>query len=170
MSSGDFHYLAKIGWSILCPMNAKFIKFLMNIYPPYLGAGIRVRQISADYREAVVSMKLHWYNRNYVGTHFGGSLGAMVDPFFMLMLINILGKEYIVWDQEASIKFIRPGRGRVEARFHLNQEQIDEILVQTQSGAVFHPEYRVDIVDEEGEIVAQVRKQEYIRKKRYKKS
>jgi len=151
-------------------MNAKSIKFLMNIYPPYLGAGIRVQRISADYREAVVTMKLHWYNRNYVGTHFGGSLGAMVDPFFMLMLINVLGEEYIVWDQEAAIKFIRPGQGRVEARFHLNQEQIDEIIAQTQSGAVFRPEYSVDIVDEEGKIVAQAKKREYIRKKMNKKS
>ena len=151
-------------------MNAKSIKFLMNIYPPYLGAGIRVQRISADYREAVVTMKLHWYNRNYVGTHFGGSLGAMVDPFFMLMLINVLGEEYIVWDQEAAIKFIRPGRGRVEARFHLNQEQIDEIIAQTQGGAVFRPEYSVDIVDEEGKIVAQAKKREYIRKKMNKKS
>jgi len=81
------------------------------------------------------------------------------------MLMNILGKEYVVWDQRAQIKFIRPGRGRVVARFHLSQEQIDEIHAQTQSGAVFRPEYVVDIVDEEGQVIAQVTKQEYIRKK-----
>ena len=146
-------------------MKAKFLKFLLNIYPPYLGAGIRVQHISEDYRDVVVSMKLRWYNRNYVGTHFGGSLSAMTDPFFMLMLINILEDEYIVWDQEAKIKFIRPGRGRVAARFHLSQMQIDEIHAQTQSGAVFRPEYEVKILDESGEVVAEVIKQEYIRKK-----
>ncbi len=146
-------------------MKPKYLKLLLNIYPPYLGAGIRVQHISDDYREVIVSMKLRWYNRNYVGTHFGGSLASMTDPFFMLMLINILGKEYIVWDQTAQIKFIRPGRGRVVARFHLSQKQIDEIHTLTQSGAVFHPEYEVEIVDEEGQVVAQVIKQEYIRKK-----
>ena len=146
-------------------MKSKFLKLILNIYPPYLGAGIRVRHISEDYREVLVSMKLRWYNRNYVGTHFGGSLSAMTDPFFMLMLLNILGDEYIVWDQAARIEFIRPGRGRVVARFHLSQEQIDEIHVQTQSGAVFRPEYEVEIVDEEGQVVAQVVKEEYIRKK-----
>ncbi|MBT3337504.1 MAG: DUF4442 domain-containing protein [Anaerolineae bacterium] len=146
-------------------MKSKFLKLILNIYPPYLGAGIRVRHISEDYREVLVSMKLRWYNRNYVGTHFGGSLSAMTDPFFMLMLLNILGDEYIVWDQAARIEFIRPGRGRVVARFHLSQEQIDEIHVQTQSGAVFRPEYEVEILDEDGQVVAQVAKQEYIRKK-----
>ena len=146
-------------------MNPKILKFILNIYPPYLGAGIRVQHISADYREVVVAMRLRWYNRNYVGTHFGGSLSAMTDPFFMLMLMNILGEEYVVWDQAGSIRFIRPGRGRVAARFHLSEEQIDEIHAQTRSGAVFRPEYSVDILDEQGEIVAQVTKQEYIRKK-----
>ena len=141
------------------------MKLLLNIYPPYLGAGIRVEHISDDYCEIVVSMKLRWYNRNYVGTHFGGSLASMTDPFFMLMLMNILGKDFVVWDQAARIQFIRPGKGRVVARFHLSQVQIDEIHAQTQGGAVFRPEYKVEILDEDGEVVAQVVKQEYIRKK-----
>ena len=146
-------------------MKPNRMKLLLNIYPPYLGAGIRVEHISADYREIVVSMKLRWYNRNYVGTHFGGSLASMTDPFFMLMLINVLGKDFVVWDQAARIRFIRPGGGRVAARFHLSQAQIDEIHTQTRRGAVFRPEYEVEILDEEGEVVAQVVKQEYIRKK-----
>lgn len=146
-------------------MNAKYLKLLLNIYPPYLGAGIHVDRISDDFREVVVSMKLRWYNRNYVGTHFGGSLSSMTDPFYMLMLMNILGKGYIVWDQAARIRFVRPGRGRVVARFHLSQEQIDEIHAQTRRGAIFRPEYTVDVLDEGGEVVAQVVKQEYIRRK-----
>ena len=146
-------------------MKAKYLKRLLNIYPPYIGAGIHVDYIRKDFCEAAVSMKLRWYNRNYVGTHFGGSLVSMTDPFFMLMLMNILGPEYIVWDQAARIQFIRPGRGKVVANFHLSQEQIDEIYAQTQSGSVFRPEYEVDIFDEAGEVVAKVVKQEYIRKK-----
>lgn len=146
-------------------MKPRHLKLLLNIYPPYLGAGIRVKRISENFREILVSMKLRWYNRNYVGTHFGGSLASMTDPFFMLMLLNILGKEFIVWDQASQIQFLRPGRGRVEARFHLRQEQIDEIYTKTRDGAVFRPEYTVEIIDEDGEVVATVLKQEYIRKK-----
>lgn len=146
-------------------MKPKHLKLLLNIYPPYLGAGIRVDHISDDFRDVWVSMKLRWYNRNYVGVHFGGSLASMTDPFYMLMLMNILGKEYIVWDQAARIEFIRPGRGRVAARFHLSQAQIDEIHAQTRRCAVFRPEYTVDVLNEDGEVVAQVVKQEYIRRK-----
>jgi len=146
-------------------MKPKFLKLILNIYPPYIGAGIHVEHISEDYREVVVAMKLRWYNRNYVGTHFGGSLSAMTDPFFMLMLLNILGGDYIVWDQAARIEFIRPGRGRVVARFHLSQMQIDAIHAETRDGAVFHPEYEVDILNDDGQVVAHVLKQLYIRQK-----
>jgi len=76
---------------------ARFLRWAMNFYPPYIGAGVRVRHISADMRLVQVKMVLRWYNRNYVGTQFGGSLYSMVDPFFVLMLMENLGRDYIVW-------------------------------------------------------------------------
>ncbi|MCX4198124.1 DUF4442 domain-containing protein [Methylobacterium organophilum] len=80
---------------------ARFLRWAMNFYPPYIGAGVRVRHISADMRLVQVKMVLRWYNRNYVGTQFGGSLYSMVDPFFVLMLMENLGRDYIVWDKAA---------------------------------------------------------------------
>ncbi|MBW2581783.1 MAG: DUF4442 domain-containing protein [Deltaproteobacteria bacterium] len=146
-------------------MNLKILKFGMSLWPPFLGAGIRVKHIAADFREVVVSMKLRWYNRNYVGTHFGGSLAAMTDPFYMLMLIHILGSEYTVWDKTSTIDFIAPGRGTVTARFSLNDDQIAEIKNETASSNAYFPELSVDIVNESNEVVARVRKKLYVRKK-----
>ena len=48
--------------------------YLFNFYPPFLGAGIRVRHVTADFREIDVEMKLRWWNANYVRTQFGGAL------------------------------------------------------------------------------------------------
>ena len=146
-------------------MNLKILKFGMNLWPPFLGAGIKVKHIAADFREVVVSMKLRWYNRNYVGTHFGGSLAAMTDPFYMLMLIHILGSEYIVWDKTSTIDFIAPGRGTVTARFRLKDDQIAEIKNETADGKAYSPALSVDIVNESGEVVACVNKKLYVRKK-----
>ncbi len=137
----------------------------MSLWPPFLGAGIRVKHIAADYKEVVVSMKLRWYNRNYVGTHFGGSLAAMTDPFYMLMLIHILGNEYTVWDKTSTIDFIAPGRGTVTARFILQDDQIEEIKHKTTNGEPYYPEFSVDIVNELGEVIATVKKKLYVRKK-----
>jgi Domain of unknown function (DUF4442) len=81
------------------------MRMLLNIWPPFLGAGIRLRRIAPDWKAIDVEMKLRWWNRNYVGTHYGGSLYSMADPFLMLMLIENLGKDYIVWDKAASIRF-----------------------------------------------------------------
>ncbi len=146
-------------------MNTALFKLMLNVYPPYWGTGIIVRKVSQDYREIIVEMKMRGYNRNYVNTHFGGSLYAMTDPFFMLMLIQILGKSYLVWDKSAHIDFIRPGRGTVTARFIIKEEEIRAILEHTAGGQKYLPEFRADIEDEAGEIVARVIKTLYIRKK-----
>ena len=146
-------------------MNHKFFKLMINFYPPYWGTGITVKKISFDYKEIVVQMKMRRYNRNFVNTHFGGSLYSMTDPFFMLMLIQILGKEYIVWDKSARIDFIKPGRGTVTARFVVDEKEIEEIISNTAEGEKYFPQFSVDIEDQTGEKVASVVKTLYVRKK-----
>jgi acyl-coenzyme A thioesterase PaaI-like protein len=110
-------------------------------------------------------MTLRWYNRNYVKTHFGGSLYAMADPLYMLMLMQILGADYLVWDKGARIEFIKPGRGTVTAEFHIDRDLLEEIATHTKAGRKFVPELSVDIVDSTGELVAKVFKTLYIRRK-----
>jgi hypothetical protein len=146
-------------------LNARCFKFLVNAYPPYWGTGITVKSVSPDYKEICVRMKMRWYTRNYVRTHFGGSLYAMTDPFFMIMLMHILGKEFVVWDKAAHIDFIKPSQGTVTARFLLEEEQIKEIIDRTSGGQKYLPEFSVDIENEAGEKVARVAKTLYIRKK-----
>lgn len=136
---------------------------LLNIYPPYLGAGVRVKHISPDLRTFAVRMKLHWWNRNYVGTHFGGSLYTMCDPFFMLILLEALGRGFIVWDKSARIHFKRPGRGTLHATFHIPDERIEEIRQQAISQGKVEPTFAVEVLDEEGNVVARVEKLLYVR-------
>ena len=100
------------------------MRWVLNLWPPYLGAGVRVTRLRSDWKEVDVEMKLRFWNSNYVGTHFGGSLYSMVDPFYMLMLIENLGRDYIVWDKSASVRFKKPGKGKVSASFRLSDEQI----------------------------------------------
>ena len=146
-------------------MRPKLLKIILNVYPPYWGTGIFVSRVSADYKEIIVHMKMRWYNRNYVNTHFGGSLYAMTDPFFMVMLIQVLGKKYIVWGKAVHIDFIKPGRGKVTARFIIKEKQVETILEKTTGGQKYLPEFSVDIKDEAGDTVARVTKTLYIRKK-----
>jgi acyl-coenzyme A thioesterase PaaI-like protein len=144
--------------------SAKGIRQLINIYGPYFGAGVKVTYINKDFRQAKVSLPLRWYNRNYVGVHFGGSLYSMIDPFYML-LMNNLGKEYIVWDKSATIEFIKPGKGTVPANFLVSDEMLAEIKQKTANGEKFLPTYPVSIIDDGGEIIAKANKTLYIRRK-----
>ena len=143
-----------------------FIKLLINSYAPYLGAGVRVTEADMYAGRVRVEMPLTRVNRNYVGVHFGGSLYAMVDPFFMLILINQLGPDYIVWDKAASIDFITPGRGRVHTIMQVSQEEFRLIRELASSGEPIYRTYPVEILAEDGKLIAKVEKVLYIRKKR----
>ncbi|HSF42542.1 MAG TPA: DUF4442 domain-containing protein [Thermoanaerobaculia bacterium] len=145
-------------------MSRNWLLRLFNVYPPYLGAGVRVKA-SPDLHTFEVRMKLRVWNRNYVGTHFGGSLYTMCDPFFMLILMNALGRDYIVWDKEATIRFRRPGRGTVRASFHIPPERVAEIKAAADENRKVEPVFKVDVLDERGEVVAEVEKLLYVRRK-----
>ena len=145
---------------------ANGMRRLFNWWPPFRGAGIRVREIAPDFRSVTVELRMRLLNRNYVGTHFGGSLFAMTDPFFMVMMMKNLGPEYLVWDKQGTVRFLKPARGPVTARFEIPEERIAEARSQTESGAKYEPVFRVDIVDAQGTVVADVEKTLYIRKKK----
>ncbi len=147
-------------------ITGKKLKRLLRIYPPYIGAGIKVESISPDWRKTIVSMKVQWYNRNAVGTHFGGSLYSMVDPHFMLMLMNILGHNYIIWDKSASIEFVKASKEKITATFLITEKIIDKIKQETSNGEKYLPDFSIDIVDSAGNIVAKVNKKLYIRRKK----
>ncbi len=144
---------------------ARLLRFGLNVYPPYLGAGIRVQRVSPDCRHARVKMALRWYNRNFVGTQFGGSLYSMVDPFYMLLLMPLLGDDYIVWDKAASIDFVSPGKGPVYADFRIDDALLAEIRDKTAGGEKYLPQLHVEIRDGDGTLVATVHKTLYIRLK-----
>lgn len=142
------------------------LKILLNLYPPYLFTGIRVTDVDSHWRSLDVRMRLRWYNRNVVGTHFGGSLYAMVDPHAMLLLLQRLGPHYVVWDDRAAIDFRKPGKGTVRCRVEIPDAMVEEIRARTGDGAPFRPVLDLAVVDEEGDVVAEVRKVLYVRKKR----
>jgi hypothetical protein len=144
---------------------AKKLQRWVNLYPPYLGAAVRVTHISDDFLNVEVEMPLRFYNRNYVGTHFGGSLYSMCDPFYMLMLINILGPDYIVWDKAATIRFRKPGKGVMKASFQLTEAQIAEIRAAAETQPKVEPQFQVLIKDGEGNVIAEIDKLLYVKKK-----
>lgn len=145
--------------------SAQGIRRLLNWYRPYRGAAIKVTALSDDFTYARVEMRQRWYNTNYVGTHFGGSLYAMVDPMYMLLLMRQLGHDYIVWDKSAGIDFKRPGKGRVYAEFKVSAEQVAEIKAAADRGEKVLPEWPVEVLDEKGKVVAKIQKTLYVKKK-----
>jgi acyl-coenzyme A thioesterase PaaI-like protein len=142
------------------------LRWLTRWWPPFLGAGIRVREIAPDWSYVRVELRLGLLNRNFVGTHFGGSLYAMTDPFYMIMLMQSLGADYLVWDQAAEIEYLKPGRGTVVAEFRLDPAHLQRLRHEAADGSKLLPEYLIEVRDAGGETVARVRKRVYVRLKR----
>jgi acyl-coenzyme A thioesterase PaaI-like protein len=140
-------------------------KFI-GLWPPFLGAGIKLKSISRDYKMAEVEMNLTPLNRNYVGVHFGGSLYSMTDPWYMLMLIKNLGPEYLVWDKSANIRFKKPGKGKVKASFFISDNDLVEIKEQVARDGKTERDFLVKITDASHVTICEVEKKVWIAKKR----
>jgi acyl-coenzyme A thioesterase PaaI-like protein len=142
----------------------RLLRWGFNIFPAYRGTGGWVTYIAADYREIRVKLPLSWRTRNYVGTIFGGSIYGMVDPFYMIMLIKILGPGYMVWDKAASVQFKKPGRTTLYATFKLSEQETSSIKEELTRLKSLDRVYVVEVVNEEGEVHAVVEKTIYIRR------
>ncbi len=143
----------------------KLVKFALNIWPPFWGAGIQIISISEDFRQVQMKLKLRWWNKNANRTQYGGSIFSLTDPVYSLMLMGILGEQYYVWDKEASINFIKPGQSDLFAEFLVSQEQLEDILRQTANGDKCFPEFITHVKDKHGNIVSEVQRKLYVRKK-----
>ena len=137
---------------------------MLNIWSPFFFSGISILEISRDFRYAKVKLKKKLLTSNYVGTLFGGSLFAMTDPFYMVMVMKNLGKGYIVWDKRSEIEYVSPGRSTVYAEFHLSDEELNEIKSEVATSGKYLKWFAVDIKTADGTVVAIVNKQIYIRK------
>ena len=146
-------------------MKASRLRTYLRIWPPFLFAGIRVTHIADDFRYARVELRKRPWNGNFVGVHFGGSLFAMTDPFWMVLAMHALGPDYLVWDKAGTIEFVKPGRGTVHAAFRLDDAVLDELREAARGGDKVLRWFETDVVDAGGDVVAHVRKQLYVRLK-----
>lgn len=147
--------------------NPKFRKLIrrINLYPPYLGAGIRVKSFSDDFTRFEVELRSKWYNRNLFGTHFGGSLYAMCDPFFVFIVMMNLGRDYIVWDKSATIEFLKPAKGIILGVFEISKDHLEKIRIEIDELGKNTYHFETNLVDEAGETAARVSKEVYVRSK-----
>jgi hypothetical protein len=142
----------------------KFMVKMISFYPPLFFSGIRIRRTQGG-KGFKTSLRVRWWNRGIRGTHFGASLYAMTDPFFMLILMEQMGSGYVIWDQEATIRFVRAVKRPVHAVFEISRERVEELILSAESGKPLRTDFSTVIKDSTGETVAEVFKKVYIRKK-----
>ena len=146
-------------------MTPRLLAFGMSAWMPNLGSGISVR-FSPDWTVATSRLSVNLLTRNYVKTAFGGSMSAMTDPYFFMLVRHQLGSDYVVWDTRGEIEFLTPGRGVLTARHEVSPARVDAIRARAEGGAKVLEWFEVDIVDASGTVVARARREVYVRQKR----
>ncbi|MBC3185955.1 DUF4442 domain-containing protein [Corynebacterium sp. zg-331] len=139
----------------------------MHLWPPFLGAGVKVKEAAADGSRFLITYKPNRFTRNAVGTAFGGTMLSMIDPFFMLVSLYGLGSDYYIWDVGTEAQFLKPGRSRISADISIDDATLDLIRRKTADGSKYLHWFEVDLIDEEGDVVARIRRQVYYRKKNH---
>jgi acyl-coenzyme A thioesterase PaaI-like protein len=143
-------------------------RFGFNLFPAVFSTGATITYIANDYREVRLRLPLTWRTRNYVGTIFGGSMYSAVDPIYMVMLYRVLGRDYVIWDKAATIRFEKPGRSTLFAQFRLEETEIQTIQRELKTQAAVDRVYTVDLTDALGVVHATVEKTVYVRRPKTK--
>ena len=146
--------------------SSRLTRWRLNWFPAYRATGARITYISADRSEVRIRLPLNRRTRNYVGTIFGGSMYAAVDPVYMVMLIEVLGPEYVVWDKAATIRFLRPGRQELYASFRLTPDDVAAIRSEVDATGRTERQFTVELQDAAGDVHAVAEKVVSIRRRR----
>jgi len=146
-------------------LRSRLRRWGFNLFPAYWCTGARITYLADDFREVRIELPLTLRTRNYVGTIFGGSMYAAVDPVYMLMLIRNLGSDFEVWDKAARIRFLRPGTDTLHATFRLEEEELRAIRETLDRVPKVDRTYRVELVDGDGTPHAEVEKVVHVRRR-----
>ena len=138
---------------------------LINCWPPFFFTGIKITILDQDFCYCKIVLKSRPWTKNINRTQYGGSMFSMTDPIYPLMLMGVLGNQYYVWDRQAEINFLQPGKGKLTAEFYLTEDRLQQIIQATADGDKYFPQFRIDVKDQEGNIVCEVLRTVYVRKK-----
>lgn len=149
---------------------ATLFKVMFNISPMYRRSCGRITFVSKDLHIVKVKISLTYKNKNYVGSMFGGSLFSATDPIYMIQLIQILGKDYVVWDKATEIKFKKPVYKNAFAIFEFTENELEFIKSKVASENEVNHVKKLYITDENNLIYSELDKTIYISSKSYYKA
>ena len=125
--------------------------------------------VSDDLHKVVITLRLNWKNKNYVGSIFGGSMLAATDPIYLIQLIQILGDNYVVWDKAVTARYKRPAKSRIYGTFLFSKKEIKDIKNKIAESHEIDITKTMNLIDEKQQIIATFSKTLYIADKQFYK-
>ncbi|MBO6605454.1 PaaI family thioesterase [Psychroserpens sp.] len=148
---------------------ATIYKYGFNWSPMYRRTTAKIIEVSEDLHKVVITLKLNWKNRNYAGSIFGGSMLSATDPIYMIMLIQILGNDYVVWDKAVEATYRRPAKDQIFGKFEFSKDEISKLKEDVLTYKEVTLEKTMHLVDKNDKVVASFNKTLYIADKGFYK-
>ena len=164
-----YQFLSHIANKYFSNYSHQLFKWFFNISPMYRRTTGRVISVTKDYERIEIKIRKSYKNANYVGTIFGGSLFSATDPIYMVQLIQILGKDYVVWDKSSVVRFKRPADSSAFAVFEVTKDDVDSIKKTVSDKKELDFNKTVFITNKEGKVFCEIDKVIYIADKAYYK-
>lgn len=136
----------------------------IELYPPFMMMGVKVKEMSEDHREALFTLPLKWWAKNMHGTQFGGFICAVTDPLPALMCGKIFPGT-IYWTKYNAVEFHKPAQGTLYIKVKITEKDIHSIQsALDRDGKTVHY-FEFECRDSSGTLIASVRNGVYVRTK-----
>ena len=142
------------------------LKWGMRLYPPLLLQRIWVQNIDKGFRGADVKINRSLFTLNFGKAIFGGTIYSAADPFYALLLGQILrNKNYTitVWLKSASIQFLKPARTDLYYKICITDEMIAEIVEALDQKTIFVKNYSIEMYSKSGDLQSIAKNEVYIK-------
>ena len=166
MNLNPIHYFIKRYHSP--NLKADELKRMLNLWFPFLVNRIKILNISEDFSEMKVRLKHSFWNRNPYKTVWGGSITSAMDPFYPIMMKQIMLRKGIRTDffsKAINVEFIRKVNTNIFFQFKITEIEIinaGELLIKDDKYEIWH---EVDGIDPDGNICVKGKIQVYLRKR-----
>ena len=144
------------------------LKRMLNLWLPFMLNQIRIISISQDFYKINVKLKYSLFNKSPNKFIWGGSISSALDPFFPIMMKQIILKKGIYTDfysKAMHINFLKMAKSDLSFNFIINKKEVILAKESLNNNNKYDGWHIVEGIDTDGNVCVVGKIQVYLRKR-----
>ena len=149
-------------------LQPKELKRMLNLWFPFMTNRIQIDSISDDFHHMHVCLKHSFWNRNPNKSIWGGSIVSAMDPFFPILMKQILLRDGIVTDfysKAISVQFIKMVKSNVTFQFSISEKEVALVVQELDQNEKYEGWHSVEGIGSNNKICVKGKVQIFLRKR-----